>query len=224
VNHIAECAKPDISKLHEAIPAAASLDASILATSYGPLTVYAWALPVVGFVGTALGMAQAIGGFKYALAAAQGDLNSIVDTLGNRVIPGLAAAFEITIVALVSALVVHVCTSALRDWDQDALTKLDRMCIVMLSRIPLPEGPEGAKIVEAIERVREQLAQILATPASLGEAAKTMASASEWLLAAGREMHAAATAPYLVTIQRGSGRQEPPKAPFNDGDAREPQS
>lgn len=206
VNHISECARPDISKLHDAVPAVAALDASILATSYGPLTVYAWCLPVIGFMGTAMGMTQAIGGFQQALSQARGDLNTLVATLGNVVIPGLANAFYITIVALAASLVVHLCTSALRDWDQEALTKLDRLCIIMLSRIPLPEGPEGQRIVSAIERISQQLADIVKIPVMLEEGAKTMSTAAEWLLAAAREMHAAATSPYVVTIERGAPR------------------
>jgi|SoiMethySBSTD1v2_1073268.scaffolds.fasta_scaffold113886_2 hypothetical protein len=220
VNHIIECWKPDISKLHDAVPAVASLDATILAGSYGPLNVYAWVLPVLGFIGTATGMAAAIGGFKVALAQARGNLDVLVNTLANQVIPGLAGAFHITILALGASLVVYLCTSALRDWDQEALNKLDRLCVVMLSRIPLPASPEGEKIVLAINSISSQLEGILKTPASLEQAATAIAAAADRLVAVSREMEASLSAPYTVTIERGKRSQLPARAPSIDGNAR----
>ena len=141
VAHMVECSSHDASRLHEAVPAAASLDAAMLAGSYGPLNVYAWVLPVLGFMGTAVGMTAAIGGFKEALGKTRGDLNMLVDALGDRVIPGLAGAFYVTILALGASLVVYLCTAALRDWDQQALHKLDRLCMVMLASVPLRKVP-----------------------------------------------------------------------------------
>lgn len=224
INHMVECSKPDMSKLHEAVPAAASLDAAILAGSYGPLNVYAWALPVLGFMGTALGMAEAIRGFKDALGNTRGDLNVLVDTLASKVIPGLAGAFHVTILALGASLVVYLCTSVLRDWDQEALNKLDRLCIVMLSRIPLPEGPEGARIVAALDGLSQQLTAALKTSAEVETAAKVLTIAALQLREAGRELKESATATYSVTsiIERGrpSATRGPP--PLTDGDARTP--
>src|SRR5260370_41192835 len=63
-NLIIECSQRDPSSLHDAVPAAAALDASKLAASYTPLNVYAWILPVLGFIGTASGMASSIGGVR----------------------------------------------------------------------------------------------------------------------------------------------------------------
>ena len=55
---------PNTSSLHEAVPAAAALDAGSLAATYSPLNVYAWILPVLGFIGTASGMASASTGSR----------------------------------------------------------------------------------------------------------------------------------------------------------------
>jgi biopolymer transport protein ExbB/TolQ len=218
VNHMVECSKAGISKLHEAVPAAASIDAAMLAGSYGPLNVYAWVLPVLGFMGTALGMAAAIGGFREALGKTRGDLNALVDVLGDKVVPGLADAFHVTILALGASLVVYLCTSALKDWDQDALNKLDRLCIVMLSSVPLPQGPEAEKMVLAIEQISAQLASVLRAPVHLEEASRAIAAASERLIAASRELEEAASAPYTVTIERG--KRLPGKQPAADGGVR----
>ena len=83
-NLIIECSQRDPSSLHDAIPAAAALDAGKLATSYTPLHVYAWILPVLGFIGTASGMASSIGGFSAALQGRQGQLKPSQTNWGKR--------------------------------------------------------------------------------------------------------------------------------------------
>ena len=191
-NLVIECSQRDPSSLHDAVPAAAALDASKLAASYTPLNVYAWILPVLGFIGTASGMASSIGGFSAALQGRQGQIEALANELGQKVIPGLSGAFATTILALAAAIVAYLCTSALRGWDQEALDELDRHCIILLSRIPQPEGPEGKKIVAALDHILEQLRNVLQIPISLDSAANNIKSASETLALAGRESASAA--------------------------------
>ena len=135
------------------MPAAAALDASKLAASYTPLNVYAWMLPVLGFIGTASGMASSIGGFSSVLQGRQGQIEALANELGQKVIPGLSGAFATTILALAAAIVAYLCTSALRGWDQEALDELDRHCIILLSRIPQPEGTQGKNIEHALDHI-----------------------------------------------------------------------
>src|SRR5262249_38062476 len=100
---IMQCkARGEESSLHEGLPAAAAVDASALAASYVPLQVYAWILPVLGFIGTAIGMAHAIGKFSEALRPAAGQIE-VTTALSQGVIPGLSTAFETTILALATA-------------------------------------------------------------------------------------------------------------------------
>jgi hypothetical protein len=88
----------DVRMVEPAMPAAAALDASKLAASYTPLNVYAWILPVLGFIGTASGMASSIGGFSAALQGRQGQIEALANELGQKVIPGLSGAFATTMV------------------------------------------------------------------------------------------------------------------------------
>ena len=186
---IIECSRREPSSLHEAVPAAAALDAGTLAVSYRPLDVYAWILPVLGFIGTANGMASAISGFKNALrGGGQVQVEALASELSQSVIPGLASAFETTILALAAALVAYLCTSALRTWDQEALDQLDRLCIVLLSRIPQPPTADGPKVLAVLEGISAQLGNVLQAPAELGEAAKNLAEAAERFGATGEKL------------------------------------
>jgi biopolymer transport protein ExbB/TolQ len=207
-NLIIECSQRDPSSLHDAVPAAAALDAGKLAASYTPLHVYAWILPVLGFIGTASGMASSISGFSYALRSGQGQVEALANQLGQSVIPGLSGAFGTTILALAAAVVAYLCTSALRSWDQEALDQLDRHCIVLLARIPQPEGPEGKKIVAALDQILEQLRGVLQTPISLESAANAIKSASETLAMSSRESASAALSISRAVSDLISGNHE----------------
>jgi biopolymer transport protein ExbB/TolQ len=178
---IIECSARELSSLHEAVPAAAALDAGILAVSYGPLNVYAWILPVLGFIGTASGMASAIFGFKEVLGDKGVQVEVVASKLTQFVIPGLAAAFETTILALSAAMVAYLCTNALRNWDQEALDQLDRLCIVLLSRIPQPPTPDGQKILTVLQQISDQLLGVLQVPLAMEDAARAISTTAETL-------------------------------------------
>jgi len=186
-NLIIECSKRDPSSLHEAIPAAAALDANTLYAAYTPLNVYAWILPVLGFIGTASGMAASIGGFRDALRGGQGQVEALAAQLGQSVIPGLSGAFQTTILALAAALVAYLCTSALRSWDQEALDELDRFCVVLLSRIPQPPSPDGEKILGVLEQISGQMRDILNVPVTIEAAAKAIIDTAEALSASSNQ-------------------------------------
>jgi hypothetical protein len=83
-NLIIECRQRDPSSLHDAVPAAAALDAGKVSASYMSLNVDAWILPVLGFIGTASGMASSIGGFSAALQGRQGQLKPSQTNWGKR--------------------------------------------------------------------------------------------------------------------------------------------
>jgi len=191
---IIECSRREPSSLHEAVPAAAALDAGTLAATYSPLNVYAWILPVLGFIGTASGMASAIDGFKDVLRGGQVQVDKLAADLSQNVIPGLSAAFETTILALAAALVTYLCTSALRGWDQEALDQLDRLCIVLLSRIPQPPTPDGQKILAILEYISGQLRDLIHVPVTLEGAAKSISVTAEALASSSNQFASSVTA------------------------------
>jgi biopolymer transport protein ExbB/TolQ len=220
---IMQCkARGEESSLHEGLPAAAAVDASALAASYVPLQVYAWILPVLGFIGTAIGMAHAIGKFSEALRPAAGQIEVTI-ALSQGVIPGLSTAFETTILALATALVAFLCTNALRNRDQEMLNSLDELCITLLLSIRPPQGRGDQQIVSglakitdelrdlrhvssAVEDVTNDLRVVSAALASASNdcisAAAATRAAADALAAASKELHEAACSEYQLTIKR----------------------
>jgi len=86
--------------------AQAENDEDQVASSYTVVNGLVWAIPVLGFIGTVLGLSLAIGRFTQTLQAA-GDLTLIRASL-QGVTGGLATAFESTLVALVFTLILQL--------------------------------------------------------------------------------------------------------------------
>lgn len=85
-----------------------------------------WAIPVTGFIGTVLGLSQAIGGFG-AVIAGGADLDSLNTALGG-VTGGLAIAFETTLIALVAALIIQLFMTILQQKEEDFLDACTAYC------------------------------------------------------------------------------------------------
>jgi hypothetical protein len=87
-----------VSDVSAILRSQAQNDEDQVASSYTVVNGLVWAIPVLGFIGTVLGLSLAIGKFTATLQAA-GDLTLIRASL-QGVTGGLATAFESTLVAL----------------------------------------------------------------------------------------------------------------------------
>lgn len=105
-------------------------DESGVETSYSLVRGFIWAIPVLGFIGTVLGLSEAVGGFGAVLGSSQ-EISQIVDSL-TVVTGGLATAFETTLQALVAALVIQLLLTFLKKSEEEFLDQCSEYC---LSRI-----------------------------------------------------------------------------------------
>jgi len=102
------------------------LDAASVSSSYDVVKVFIWAIPILGFIGTVLGISNAVGGFSGALDQAQ-DIEVLKGSL-NNVTSGLAVAFDTTLVALVMSLLVSFPVSIMQKREEDFLGQVDDYC------------------------------------------------------------------------------------------------
>lgn len=202
--------------LHESLAGAAALDANSLAGQYHWLHVYAWLLPVLGFVGTAIGMASAISGFSNAISGVAVDPGALVKVLSQNVIPGLASAFQTTVLALLAALVAYYCTSAIQSVDQEALERLDALSLHFLARVPSPELVSSGQMVQLLHKITQDLGRVSEAPRELRSAIESFREATKGLdetvrtlKAASHELHGSIALPYNVTISRGNAAGRP---------------
>lgn len=95
-----------VSAVAECLKTQADNDDSCLSSSYTVLKGFVWAIPVLGFIGTVIGLAEAVGGFG-AVVAQNASIEMLKQSLGG-VTSGLAIAFETTLIALVLAMLVQL--------------------------------------------------------------------------------------------------------------------
>jgi len=94
-------------------------DEAGIETSYAILQGFVWAIPVLGFIGTVLGLSDAIGQFGGVLGATD-DVSQISSSLKD-VTAGLATAFDTTLVALAAALIVQLAITVVRKDEEEFL-------------------------------------------------------------------------------------------------------
>lgn len=85
-----------------------------------------WAIPVTGFIGTVLGLSEAIGGFGKVIAGGA-DFAALKTALGG-VTGGLAVAFETTLIALVAALFLQLLMTVVMQKEEDLMNDCANYC------------------------------------------------------------------------------------------------
>ena len=96
----------NVNAVSECLNCQAGNDEGYLASSYTILKGFIWAIPVLGFIGTVVGLSEAVGGFGNVVS--QGADIAELKTALSGVTGGLAIAFETTLIALVLALIVQL--------------------------------------------------------------------------------------------------------------------
>ncbi len=132
----------------------AQADADAVESSYTMVRVFIWAVPILGFIGTVIGIGQAVGGFSEAVGGAA-DLDVMKESIGS-VTTGLALAFDTTLLALVMSILIMFPASSLQKAEEDFLAHVEDYCDGHLVR-RLDDGshgrtPETRVIEETIAR------------------------------------------------------------------------
>jgi hypothetical protein len=95
-------------------------------TSYSVVQGFVWAIPVLGFIGTVIGLSEAIGGFGAVLSGAQ-EISELATAL-RSVTAGLSKAFETTLEALVAALCIQLWLVFLKKSEEEFLDACAEYC------------------------------------------------------------------------------------------------
>ncbi len=115
-----------VGDVDEILRSQAEQDASRVENSYALVSGFVWAIPVLGFIGTVLGLSVAIGGFSHVLQSSQ-EMSQIKTAL-QGVTGGLATAFETTLQGLVAALAIQLLLTFLRKNEEEFLDACAEYC------------------------------------------------------------------------------------------------
>jgi len=118
----------DAQRTHELLRHQSDLDADTAAAGYRTSKLFIWAMPILGFVGTVLGISLAVGGFSEFLTTNLDieDVSRVTSELGN-VASGLSFAFDTTLLGLLAGLVANVVSSIVQKRDERFFTRLDEL-------------------------------------------------------------------------------------------------
>jgi biopolymer transport protein ExbB/TolQ/DNA-directed RNA polymerase subunit RPC12/RpoP len=114
------------SEVTSRVASQSDIDGNAVDSSYALLKVFIWAIPILGFIGTVMGIGAAVGSFSATMSAAN-DMSALKDSF-NNVTSGLATAFDTTLLALALSMMIMFPMSWLQKAEQDLLNWVDEYC------------------------------------------------------------------------------------------------
>ncbi|MEA3400527.1 MAG: MotA/TolQ/ExbB proton channel family protein [Armatimonadota bacterium] len=166
----------DISQVRQSVLDEGYIDGDTLEGSLNIVRVFIWAAPIIGFIGTVLGISLSIGEFSTMIGGTGGTMQMAQVQQGLvTVTGGLAYAFNTTLVGLVVALLLMIPTTYVQRFEDDLLGQVHKqiadLVLPALSREEAeparPWGPDVSGVEE--------------TTAAIGEAAEIMQNVEEAL-------------------------------------------
>jgi len=130
-----------VPEVQEYLATQSEIDSSGVDSGYTLLRAFIWAIPILGFIGTVMGISTAVSGLDAAIAPAQpaaaapaqpgaapaaptSGADKLMDGLGT-VTAGLATAFDTTLIALVMAILLLFPTESLRRIEYSMLDRIE---------------------------------------------------------------------------------------------------
>jgi len=129
----------DAQRTHELLRHQSDLDADTAAARYRTVKLFIWAMPILGFVGTVLGISLAVGGFSEFLTGSVNvdEIDSVTAELG-KVAGGLSFAFDTTLLGLLAGLIANITASGVQKRDERFLTALDELGLSIVANSQAP--------------------------------------------------------------------------------------
>jgi biopolymer transport protein ExbB/TolQ len=131
--------RQNVSEVSSLMSSQSAIDGSRIMGSYILIRAFLWAIPLLGFIGTVIGLSHAISGMSFSNVE---DVSKIVESI-NSVTSGLGTAFDATLLGLIFAVFLNFPLNSLAKHEEEALNDIDAYCNeVLLPR--LDDGAAGA--------------------------------------------------------------------------------
>lgn len=173
---------------------------SAMEQSYSLPRAFIWAIPLMGFIGTVVGISAAVAGFSNFLRQAE-EIEQIKTGIG-AVTTGLAVAFDTTLLALALSVLVMLPLVLLERIEGRLLLALEAdVSDAVVGR--LPDAAAGAGLDRGVvtEAVKEALAAHLPEPREMVQAAEAYLRQAAMDVAAGAREAAAQVAQASATLR-----------------------
>ena len=128
--------RQNVSHVSAMMVSQSAIDGSRIMGSYILLRAFLWAIPLLGFIGTVVGLSHAISGMSFGKVE---DVGAIMGSI-NSVTSGLGTAFDATLLGLVFAVILNFPLNSLLKHEDEALNDIDAFC----NEVLLPRLNDGA--------------------------------------------------------------------------------
>jgi biopolymer transport protein ExbB/TolQ len=165
----AHTARPDAQETGAENGKASDTDLDAVASSFSMVKVLVWAIPIVGFIGTVVGIGDSVIGFSESLKDAD-QLDAIKGSLA-KVTLGLSIAFDTTLLSLITSILVMLPMTYLQRTEERLVRDVDDYAAGLVRILP-----SAAQVAEAVaapaapmdpEEVKRWIAESIAP--TLGE-------------------------------------------------------
>lgn len=127
------------------------IDANRSSGSYSLLKVFLWAIPILGFIGTVMGLSTAVGSLAMGDNADPEALKSSINSLTG----GLGVAFDTTLLGLILSLLMSFPMAAVQKKEDETLTLIDAFCTEkLLPKLNDSRNPTTGALLEQAESIR----------------------------------------------------------------------
>ncbi|MFI7638683.1 hypothetical protein [Nonomuraea sp. NPDC049400] len=121
------------------LSARSALDDSEMANKHHLDHALIWALPVFGFIGTALTMGAMVSSFSDALDS-KGDPGVLIAALKQHVLPELASAFGVTLIALFLSVLAFGAMAFVERAERAGVVAADEVFLTYIARLPAKQA------------------------------------------------------------------------------------
>jgi biopolymer transport protein ExbB/TolQ len=130
--------KQNVGDVTNMLSSQSDIDSMRIGGSYTLLKAFLWAIPILGFIGTVLGLSHAIGGMNFSNVE---DVKAIMASI-NNVTSGLGTAFDATLLGLVLAMTLNFPLNSMMKAEDDCLNDIDSFC----NEVLLPRLNDGGSL------------------------------------------------------------------------------
>ncbi len=158
-------------KLDDLLRYRAETDLAAMESSYAAPRFIIWAIPVLGFVGTVMGISAGVQNFSTLIQNAS-NLSGLRHSL-KGVTYGLGQAFQTTMLALTMSLILMLIMSIIQRREDQLLASIDEYCAEnLLQKATLgydqPTADDNRRLFQSIQKLLERLTEQTAPVAPVG--------------------------------------------------------
>ena len=140
-----------VPEVQQYLATQAEIDASGVDSGYTLLRAFIWAIPILGFIGTVMGISHAVSGLNASIGGGGGG-EQLMAALGV-VTSGLAIAFDTTLIALALAILLLFPTETFRKTEYAMLDRIEAFTNEsLLRRMADERGPVNTEDLPQIVR------------------------------------------------------------------------